>query len=481
MPDRVSPEALSYCRAMRTVAVLAALVACRAPSPTKPGASGPSAPAKLDPSAIDAWLTSEVKKRGLVGLSVVIVHEGATVFAKGYGTKQLGKQDPIDPNTAFHVGSVGKQLTCGAIMLLAQDGKLKLSDPVSKYYPNLVRASDITLDDLGAHLSGYRDYYPLDYMDKRLETPIEPDALIARYAGLPLDFEPRSRQSYSNTGYTILGRVVEKASGMTMGQFLAQRVFKPLDMGNSQFGVPPPGAASGHDAFMLSPPEVRRPEANGWAIGAFGVWASAADLAKWDLSFSSDKLLEESSRRTMMSPHKTSDGREVLYGCGLGARIRNGELVAQHTGAVEGFQSYNTFVPRIRAAVITLSNDFHSEVGDLHEAMVGLVLDRPNDIPLIPGPIAEAVAMSLVRELQAGAVDRSKLGDDLNAWWTDKRIALASSQLRPLGEVHVRLDSRWERGNQEATSFDLVFATKTLHATMFRDPNGKIHQFMIRE
>jgi D-alanyl-D-alanine carboxypeptidase len=466
---------------LRTVVALATLAACHPTAPAKPKDSGPSAPTKLDPAAIDAWLASEVKRRGLVGLSVVVVHEGATVFAKGYGTKQLGTQAPIDPDTAFHVGSVGKQLTCGAVMLLATDGKLKLSDPVAKYFPNLVRAADITLDDLGAHMSGYRDYYPLDYTDTRFATPIDPDALIARYGGLPLDFEPRARQSYSNTGYTILGRVAEKVSGLTMGQLLEQRVFKPLGMTHSQYGTPPAGAASGHDAFMLGKPEVRQPEAAGWLLGAANVWASANDLAKWDLAFASGTLLDDAARRAMTAPHKTSDGREILYGCGLGTRIRNGEVILQHTGAVEGFQSYNTFVPRIRAAVIVLANDFHSNAGDLQEALVNLVLDRPNDIPLIPGPSAEATAMSLVRELQAGAVERSKLGDDLNALWTDKRIAEAAAQLRPLGQVRVQLGRRWERGNQEATALDLVFGSKTLHATMFRAPTGKIHQFLIRE
>ena len=183
----------------------------------------------------------------------------------------------------------------------------------------------------------------------------------------------------------------------------------------------------------------------------------------------------------MSAPHKTSEGREILYGCGLGTRIRNGELVLQHTGAVHGFQAYNTFVPRIRAAVIVLANDFHADAGDLQDTLVGLILERPNDIPLIPGSSAEATAMALVRELQAGAIDRSKLGEDLSALWTDKRVAEATAQLRPLGQVHIRLDRRWERGNQEATSLDLVFATKTLHATMFRAPTGKIHQFLIRE
>jgi CubicO group peptidase (beta-lactamase class C family) len=313
------------------------------------------------------------------------------------------------------------------------------------------------------------------------ERSIDPDVLIARYGGLPLDFEPRARHAYSNTGYTILGRVAEKVSGLTMGKLLEQRVFKPVGMTNSRYGTPPAGAASGHDSFMLGKPEVRRPEAAGWLLGAANVWASATDLAKWDLAFASGTLLDDTARRAMTTPHKTSDGRDVLYGCGLGMRVRKGELVLEHSGAVEGFQSYNTFMPRIRAAVIVLANDLHADAGDLQHTLVQLVLNRPNGIPLIPGPSAEVTAMTLVRELQAGVVERSKLGDDLNAFWTDARIAEASAQLRPLGEVRVQIDDRWERGNQEVTALHLVFGNKTLQATMFRAPTGTIHQFLIRE
>ncbi|MBA2539238.1 MAG: beta-lactamase family protein, partial [Deltaproteobacteria bacterium] len=257
---------------MRHVVPLVALAfACRTPAPVAPKDAGPQAPTTLDPAAIDAWLASELKSRGVVGASVLIVHEGATVFAKGYGTRTVGKQEPIDQDTPFHVGSVGKQITCGAVMLLAEDGKLKLTDPVAKYYPQLVRANDITLDDLGAHMSGYRDFYPLDYMDARMSKAIEPDELIARYAGLPLDYEPRARSSYSNTGYAILGRVAERVSGMPLAQLLQQRIFKPLGMTHSAYGTVPPGAATGHDSFLLGPREARAPEAAGWAIGAFGV------------------------------------------------------------------------------------------------------------------------------------------------------------------------------------------------------------------
>src|SRR5207253_10781520 len=130
----------------------------------------------------------------------------------------------------FGIGSVTKQFTSACVLLLAEDGKLAVTDKVSKYYPKLTKADDITLYDLMAHLSGYPDYYPLDFVDRRMFKPIELDNLIDEYAIGKLDFEPRTRWSYSNTGYIILGRLIEKVTGEPYENFLQKRILKPLGM-----------------------------------------------------------------------------------------------------------------------------------------------------------------------------------------------------------------------------------------------------------
>src|SRR5262249_5282159 len=150
------------------------------------------------------------KEKGLVGLSVAIMRNGETVFAKGYGMRQLEKSLPMEANTSFAVGSVTKQFTCACILLLAEEGRLSVYDNVGKYFPNLKRPNDITLLDLMNHTAGYPDYYPLDFVDRRLSRPITFEGLLKDYAVTQLDFEPGSRFSYSNTGYIILGGVVEK-------------------------------------------------------------------------------------------------------------------------------------------------------------------------------------------------------------------------------------------------------------------------------
>src|SRR4029079_16040055 len=125
--------------------------------------------------------------------------------------------------TSFAVGSITKQFTCACLFLLMEEGKLTIDDPVGKYYPRLTRAGEITIRDLMNHVSGYPDYYPPDFVDRRMAKPIAFDAMLTDYAGGKLDFKPKSRFSYSNTGYIILGGIIEKVSGKPFGEYLTER------------------------------------------------------------------------------------------------------------------------------------------------------------------------------------------------------------------------------------------------------------------
>src|SRR5205823_4006884 len=147
-------------------------------------------PKSFDLAAIDAYVAEQVKEKGYVGLSLAIVRDGKVVHAKGYGKSSLEPARDVTPETPFAIGSITKQFTCACIFLLAEEGKLSVKDPVAKYYPDLTRAKDITLYDLMTHVSGYPDYYPLDFVDRRMLKPIGRDALIKEYAGGKLDFEP---------------------------------------------------------------------------------------------------------------------------------------------------------------------------------------------------------------------------------------------------------------------------------------------------
>ena len=250
-------------------------------------------PKTFDLAAIDAYVAAQVREQGYAGLSLAIMRDGKVVLAKGYGKRLLEEKAAVEPDTAFAVGSVTKQFTCACILLLAEEGKLSIDDKVAKYEPKLTRAGDITLHDLMTHISGYPDFYPLDFVDRRLVKPILPEALLAEYAGAKLDFEPGERWSYSNTGYTLLGHVVAKVSGKPFGQFLKDRILDPLGMTHSAFEPGPEirGQTKGYTSFALGPLEPAEPEASGWLYSAGGLWASAPDLARWDLALMEGRVL----------------------------------------------------------------------------------------------------------------------------------------------------------------------------------------------
>src|SRR5262249_40658182 len=132
-------------------------------------------PKTFDPRAIDAYVAAQVRAQGYPGLSLTIVRNGQVVLARGYGQRSLEGGDPVEPDTRFAVGSVTKQFACAGILLLAEEGKLSVDDKVAKYYPKLTSAGEISLYDLMSHTSGYADYYPLDFVDRRLVKPILED------------------------------------------------------------------------------------------------------------------------------------------------------------------------------------------------------------------------------------------------------------------------------------------------------------------
>jgi CubicO group peptidase (beta-lactamase class C family) len=143
-----------------------------------------SAAQTVVPAQLDSMIRRTVADKQLVGLSVGIMQNGKVVLAKGYGLRTLGTKDSVSPGTMFAIGSVTKQFTCRALLMLAEEKKLSLNDPVAKYFPTLTRANEITLLDLGGHLSGYRDYYPLDFVDNEMQKPATADIITE---GTPRD------------------------------------------------------------------------------------------------------------------------------------------------------------------------------------------------------------------------------------------------------------------------------------------------------
>ena len=440
-------------------------------------------PDHFDLKQIDSYLAAEVLEKGRVGLSVTIVKDGKVVLSKAYGLRSLADHAPLDTDTMFAIGSVTKQFTCACVLLLAQDSKLSVRDKVSKYFPKLTRADDITLLDLMNHTAGYPDYYPLDFVDRRMQKPISPDDLIQQYAGQKLDFEPGTEWSYSNTGFIILGRIIEVASGQSFAQFLEKRILKPLGMKHTALPADLKGrnAANGYTSFALSPPERVAPEADGWIGAAGDLYSTPNDLAKWDMALIDGKVLKPDSYKVMTTSRELSNGVVTGYGCGLGVGIQERRTILRHSGAVSGFNAFNAVIPSTRSAFALLCNK-DGGLGSIPDVLTSLLLKVESNVPKIAGPSALDIVKKVFAQFQNGTVDRAQFGEEFQLYLSDDKRSGAAQRLRPLGNpktvevVRVR-----ERGGMEVTTTSLVFEKQTLEVLMYRAPSGRIEQFFIDE
>jgi len=436
-------------------------------------------PGALDISEIDRLIERNVKERHLVGLSVGVMHQGRIVLAKGYGVRSLETREPVTPDTLFATGSVTKQFTCAAALLLAEEKKLSLDDPVAKYEPQLTRAADITLLELGQHVAGYRDYYPLDFVDRPMAQPRPSDAIIQDFAKRPLDFEPGTRWSYSNTGYLILGRVVERISGDPFGSFLDKRILQPLGMLHTRYEPKrdEPGLAEGYTSFGLGAPQLVVPEGEGWLAMAAALWSTPKDLLAWDLALMDGKILSEASWRAMATPGRLADGRATNYGCGQFVRDRDAALVLTHEGIVAGFNAWNAIVPATRSGVVLLANADFGVSRPLREAILAKLLPQTDEeIPAVKGLPAKEAATALLRQLREGKVDRNTLGEEYDAWLTPERIASAFPEKGEVSELEV-VDA-YERGGMEVAKLRFRIGSVPAEALMYRTPDGKIQEFL---
>jgi D-alanyl-D-alanine carboxypeptidase len=471
--------ALAMAGAMLPLALATRFVTRVEPVTVKPA---PKVPQTFDVGEIDRYLSDIVTTDGYVGLSVAIARDGKIVLAKGYGTTARKAGAPVGTETAFAIGSVTKQFTCAGAYLLEEDGKLQMTDRVAKYFPDLARANDITLDDLGAHVSGYTDYYPLDFYDRRMQQGIEPDDLVKRYTS-KLDFEPHARYSYSNTGFVLLGRILEKASAQPLTALL-ERVWKRAGMEQASLEPKddPAHLATGHRAFAFEDPTPVPREPPHWLWAAGAMYASATDLAKWDVALTGGELLSPASYRAMTTPRMLTTGRSTSYGCGLIVSPRSGETVFEHGGAVSGFLAANIVIPRTRSAIVVLSNSEGGSPSTVANAIATLLLkEHRAPPPKVEGAKAEDVAREMFRAMQEGKVDRTRLAPEFDAFLTDDLLAGAAKRLEKMGApASIEIERQGMRGGIEASAVKITFASAPpLQASMYRSLDGKVEQFLL--
>lgn len=452
------------------------------------------AQSSIDERVVDSIVTAGMREHRLVGLSVALVRGGRVQLLKAYGDASLQPHVPVDTLTRFSIGSVTKEFVAALTMMLQEDGKLSVHDTLARWYPKLTRAKEITLLDLINHVSGYHDYYPLDYVDREMAVPTTAEHIMQEYATVPLDFDPGTRWSYSNTGYTILGRVLERVSGKPLGTLLEERIFEPLGMTQTMYEpTRPERRATGYVSWALGAMEPAQLEGRGWIGAPGGIWSTAGDIAKWDLALMRPDFLSPASRKVMFTERILKDGTPTGYAGGLAVSHVGGRTLIQHGGATAGFSATNVFVPDDTAAVVLLSNtDQNISAGPLLQlvsppranAAAAAAAPRRTQQRMTPptpkGPGAVAMATSFFNDLQRGQVNRALLSDDYKAFLTPERVKQAAASLGPLGEItRAELLGLSERGGTQVATVRLTVNNRTVTTLMYRRPDGVIEEYLL--
>jgi CubicO group peptidase (beta-lactamase class C family) len=295
--------------------------------------------AATDP--VDDYIHAQMEKRGIPGLALLVVRNGQIERAQGYGFSNVELQVPVKPETIFQSGSMGKQFTAMAVMMLAEQGKLNIDDPLTKFFPDAPATwKQVKVKNLLSHTGGFTDY-PKNFDMRRDYTE---DQLLKIVEGIPLAYPPGSKWSYSNLGYLTLGILIHRVSGQFYGDFLHDRVFEPLSMSTTRIISEEdiiPNRASGYRLVKgeLKNQEWVSPKVNTTADGS--LYFSILDLAKWDAALRDGKLVSARSYRLMWTPFVLHDGKPNTDGYGFGWFIgnTNGHRVIEHEGAWQGFNT----------------------------------------------------------------------------------------------------------------------------------------------
>ena len=330
---------------------------------------------------IDDYIRAEMQAQKIPGLSLAVIKNGEIVLAKGYGLANVEHQVPAKPETIFQSGSMGKQFTATAVMMLVEEGKLSLDDKITKFFPDSPEAwRNITVRHLLTHTSGLGDY-PEDFDLRRDYTE---DELVQRIKSVPLAFQPGEKWSYSNLAYVMLGVLIHKVSGKFYGDFLQERVFKPLGMSTarviSEADIVPNRAAG----YRLVNGELKNqnwvsPTLNTTADGA--LYLTVYDMAKWDAALYTEKLLKRSSLDQMWTAVKLNDGKTFPYGFGWALGAVNGHRIVEHGGAWQGFKSQISRYVDDKLTVVVFANQARANPAKIAHGVAALF-----DPQLTPAP-----------------------------------------------------------------------------------------------
>jgi CubicO group peptidase (beta-lactamase class C family) len=438
----------------------------------------------LDPAIkarVDRIAGQVLKQTGVPSASVAVVQHGKLVYTHAYGDARLATETapavPATPGMRYSIGSISKQFTAAAVLMLQEDGKLSLDDAVGKYVPGLTRGNEVTIRQILSHTSGYLDYWPEDYVMTPMLTPESSQQIIDTWGKKPLDFEPGTQWQYSNTNFVIAGRIVETITGKPLMDLLVSRIFRPLGMTsvwNSDEAKLTEVDATAYYRHALGPLRVAPKEGRGWMFAAGELAMTAHDLALWDESLIAETVLKPESYKQMFTEVKLKDGKGTHYGLGVEVQDRNGHRSIEHSGEVSGFVSDNEVLVDDGVAVAVLTNqDAVGAASTIATLAAPVVVNAALSAP-------EQQALDIFHGLQQGQIDRSLLAPNLSDYFTAEAVADFQKSLAQLGEPLTFQQANTEfRGGMTFRVFRIVYPGKRLTLTTYTYPDGKLEQYLI--
>ncbi|MGA2806668.1 MAG: serine hydrolase domain-containing protein [Terracidiphilus sp.] len=438
----------------------------------------------LDPALknrIDRIANQVLEQTGVPSASVAVVKGGKLVYTHAYGKARLETEAApavaATPEMRYSIGSISKQFTAAAILMLREEGRLSLDDAVGKYVPGLTRGDEVTIRQILSHTSGYQDYWPEDYVMTPMLKPESAQQILDTWGKKPLDFEPGTQWQYSNTNFVIAGRIVEKITGAPLMDLLTKHIFQPLGMKsvwNSDEAKLTQADATAYYRHALGLLRVAPKEGRGWMFAAGELAMTAHDLALWDESLIAGTILKPESYQQMFTEVKLKDGKGTHYGLGVGVTSRDGHRSIEHSGEVSGFVSDNEVLVDDGVAVAVLTNqDAVGAASTIARLAAPAVAGFPPTEP-------EKQAIDLFHGLQAGRIDRTLLAPNLSDYFTAEALADFQASLAPLGEPLTFHQATTDlRGGMTFRAFDIVYPGKRLRLTTYTYPDGKLEQYLI--
>lgn len=327
-------------------------------------------------AAVTDYVKAEMQRQHIPGLSLLVAKRGKIVRAEGFGLASVELQAPVKPETVFQSGSVGKQFTATAIMMLVEEGKIGLDDPLTKYFADApAKWKDVTVRELLSHTAGFGDY-PKDFSFRKDWTEDEELKLIE---SIPLGYPPGTKWEYSNFGYVTLGILIHRVTGEFYGDFLQQRIFQPLGMQSTRIISEADIVPNRSAGYRLVKGELKNqewvaPMVNTAADGS--LYFTILDLAKWDSALYTEKLLKRPSLDLMWTPVRLKNGQpnKGNYGFGWFIEERAGHRCIHHDGSWQGFETAIDRYVDDQLTVVVLTNLADSKPGDISRHVAEIYL-----------------------------------------------------------------------------------------------------------